>query len=162
MQKIRCSQYLAIILFFLFALALEVLPWPQEWQGWQPAWLVMVLMYWIIALPHKINIGAAFWLGLGWDFLTGSLLGMHAFVLVIFAYLISVNYQGLRNLAVWIQALLLIIAVAAIRIGLFLIALLLYHASFNPAEFYGALLSGLLWPWVAILLRKVCCRLNLD
>ncbi len=155
MKRLSWSQYLLIGMTFLLALMLEVMHWPQEWQGVKPAWLVMVLMYWIMALPERINILCAFLVGICWDLITGAILGVHSTILVIFAYLISRSYCILRNLSLWFQAFLVFIFVLFIRLGLFLLEFFLYQANFNGQEIYGALLSALLWPWIYLLLRKL-------
>lgn len=162
MKNLNWVHCACILIVFFCAIVLQVLPWPQGWQGVRPAWLVLALMYWIIVLPERINIGTAFVIGICWDLITGSVLGVHAIVLVIFAYLIRINYMILRNLSLWFQSFLVILFVIFIRLGLFLIEYILYHhVSFDPSCFYGALLSGLLWPWLVILLRGIRYRIRL-
>ena len=52
--------------------------------------------------------------------------------------------------------------VILIRLGLFIIEYALYHnVSFDPHCLYGALLSGILWPWLVLLLRSVRYRIRL-
>lgn len=146
-------QILMLFCTFIIALVVEIMPWPPEFQSYRPAWLVMVLMYWVMAIPNKINIGIAFLVGIMWDLILGSTLGIHALVLSIFAYLIAVNSLILRNLSLWQQSLLVVLFVFIIRLSIFLIELFLYTAVFNPQEFFGALISGMLWPWIFLLLR---------
>ena len=154
-------QWLILSCIFVVALVLEIMPWPSEFHGLRPAWLIMVLTYWIMAIPTKISIGSAFILGVIWDLVLGSTLGTHGLVLSIFAYLISANHLILRNLSLWQQSLLVMMFVTVIRISIFLVELFLHSAVFNWQELIGALISGLLWPWLFLLLRKIRRQLHL-
>lgn len=161
MKGNRLIQWAVLIAIFIIALVLEIMPWPVNLQGFRPAWLVMVLAYWVMALPNKINIGSAFLLGILWDLVLGSTLGVHALVLSIFSYVMAKYHLILRNLSLWQQSLLIILFVVIIRFAIFLVELFLHNALFNGAEFFGALFSGLLWPWLFLLLRKIRRQLGL-
>lgn len=143
-------------------MVLEIAPWPAGLQSFKPAWLVLILMYWVLSTPTKVNIGSAFILGVIWDLVLGSILGVHALVLSVFAYLIAINHLILRNMSLWMQSILVILFIFALRLGIFLIELLLHSAYFNWQEIFGAIASGLLWPWIFLLLRKVQQQLHLQ
>lgn len=148
-------QWAILLSIFIIALTLEIMPWPTSLQSFRPAWLIMVLTYWAMATPNKISIGSAFILGVLWDLILGSNLGVHALILSVFTYLISANHLILRNLSLWQQSLLMILFVILIRFGIFFIELFLHTAVFNWQEIFGAIVSGLLWPWLFLLLRKI-------
>lgn len=161
MQKHFLLQWLIVACTFIVAIVLEIAPWPSQFQYFKPAWLVLVLMYWALSIPNKVSIGWAFIVGVVWDLVLGSVLGIHALVLSIFTYLISLNHLILRNLSLWLQSLLVVLFVIIIRLGIFFMELFVHNALFNWQEIYGALLSGLLWPWVFLLLRKIRRQLHL-
>ncbi|MFC0308166.1 rod shape-determining protein MreD [Gallibacterium trehalosifermentans] len=154
-------QWLMIVITFVIALVFEIMPWPADFSGYRPAWLVLVLLYWIMAIPVRLNIGIAFIIGLIWDLVLGSILGIHSLVLSIFAYLIAINSMILRNLSLWQQSLLVMLCVFLIRFAIFLLELFLHSAVFNSQEIMGAILSGILWPWVFLILRKLRRKLSL-
>lgn len=161
MQLRLILQWMTIFLFFIVALVMELAPWPVGFQAFKPAWLVLVLTYWVLAIPNKINIGVAFWIGLIWDLVLGSTLGIHALVLSIVFYFIAKNHLILRNLSLWFQSLLIIIFVFLIRFSIFLVELFLHSATFNWQEIFGAIASGILWPWVFLLMRKIRRKVGL-
>lgn len=155
-------QWLIIVCTFIVALVLEISPWATSFQFFKPAWLVLVLLYWVLAIPNKVSIGFAFIFGVMWDLVLGSILGIHALVLSLFTYLIALNYLILRNLSLWQQSLLVVLFVLCIRLGIFCIEVLLHSSTiFHWQEIYGAFVSGLLWPWVFLLLRKIRRQLGL-
>ncbi|MGC7559711.1 rod shape-determining protein MreD [Pasteurella sp. PK-2025] len=161
MQKRFLLQWLIVICIFIVALVLEIAPWPTDFQHFKPAWLVMILVYWVLSIPERVSIGFAFVLGVLWDLVLGSILGVHALVLSLFTYVIARNHLILRNLSLWMQSILILLLVFCIRLSIFFIELFIHSASFNWEEIYGALISGLLWPWVFLLLRKIRRQLQL-
>lgn len=162
MQMRLILQWLTIFLFFVVALVMELAPWPMGFQAFKPSWLVLVLTYWVLAIPNKVSIGIAFLLGVIWDIVLGSTLGIHALVLSVAFYFIAKNYLMLRNLSLWFQSLLVIIFVFSIRLAIFLVELFLHSAVFNWQEIFGAIASGILWPWVFLLMRKMRRKVGLS
>lgn len=155
-------QWLIVISTFIIALVLEISPWATHFQHFKPSWLVLVLLYWVLAIPNKVSIGFAFIFGVIWDLVLGSVLGIHALVLSVFTYIIALNHLILRNLSLWQQSLLVVIFVIVIRLGIFLTEFFLHNAIFHWQELYGALISALLWPWVFLLLRKIRRQVGLS
>lgn len=155
-------QLVTIILTFLVSIVLEIVPWPVSLHNFKPAWLVLVLTYWILLMPSKINIGTAFLMGVIWDLVLGSTLGIHALVLSFYAYILAINSHILRNLSLWMQGIFIIFAVIFIRIGIFIVELFLHSAELNWHETFGAISSGVLWPWIFLLLRKIAHKANLE
>lgn len=154
-------QSLMVACTFLVALVMEITPWSAEFQGFRPSWLILVLLYWVMAIPSKFNIGWVFCVGVIWDLSLGSILGVHALVLSVFAYLIASNYLILRNLSLWLQSILVVFSVIVLHIAIFLIELFMHSARFNAQELFGAVISGILWPWVFLLLRTLRRKVRL-
>lgn len=114
-----------------------------------------MLIYWALALPDKISVGSAFLAGIVWDVILGSILGVHALVLSLSIYFIAKYHLILRNLSLWLQSLLVMAYIALIRFAIFFIELMLHSANFNTQELLGALVSGVLWPWIFLLMRQI-------
>lgn len=159
----RHSLFQIVVLAFIFIVAfvLEIMPWPVGFQGFRPTWVVLVLLYWAMALPDKVSVGTAFVAGIVWDLVLGSILGIHALVLSIAIYFVTKHHLILRNLSLWLQSLLVMLYIIAIRFMIFMIELLLNSADFNPQQVAGAVLSGVLWPWVFLLMRQIRRQLRL-
>lgn len=88
--------YWVILLTFLGAYILAVMPLPQ-WLLWaRPEWVALALIYWTIALPHRVGMVTGLALGVGLDVLEGAVLGQNAFALVVVALLSLTLYQRLR------------------------------------------------------------------
>ncbi len=96
--------YGVILLTFLAAYVLAVLPLPPWLQWGRPDWIALTLIYWCIALPQRVGIATGLVLGLGIDVLEGSVLGQNAFALIVVALLSLILYQRLRVYSLWQQA----------------------------------------------------------
>ena len=154
-------QLFVLVSIFIVAFILEIMPWPIGFQGFRPSWLILVLIYWALALPDKVIVGTAFIAGFVWDFILGSILGIHALVLSISIYFVAKHHLVVRNLSLWLQGLLVMLYIIMIRGFIFVIEHTLHAATFNTQEIAGAFISGILWPWVFLLMRQIRRQLRL-
>ncbi|WP_455219971.1 rod shape-determining protein MreD, partial [Kaarinaea lacus] len=64
-----------ILITFIVALTLMMMPLPEWAESARPQWLMMVVIYWCIALPDRFGVILAWLVGLVLDVATGALLG---------------------------------------------------------------------------------------
>jgi len=140
---------------FLVALILQTIPWPGDLELFRPSWLVLVTCYWVLALPHRVNVGTALILGLLWDLLLGSTLGIRGIVMSITIYLVAANFLVLRNMALWQQAMFIAALTILAKFIEFSGEFLIQDVSFNPMSLWSGLVNCILWPWMFLLLRRV-------
>lgn len=140
---------------FLLGLILQVMPWPEDLYIFRPSWLVLLLMYWVMALPHRVSVGTSFVLGLVWDLVVGSPLGIRGLTLMFITYVVAFKHQLLRNLALWQQALVVVVLTLVMDVVLFWLDFLVTGQAFQPAILWNSLVNGLLWPWLFLLMRKI-------
>lgn len=75
MENNNFKRSVFIELTFLTGMMLTILPLPK-WVVWyQPVWVFMILLFWMIAIPYQVGIGTAFTVGILLDLLTGTILG---------------------------------------------------------------------------------------
>jgi len=144
-----------IIITFIVAIALMLFPLPDYLLWWRPNLVLMVLIYWTMALPHKIGILSAWFLGIIIDVTMGSVLGVHGISMAIVAYIILMLSNRLRLFPLWQQALTI-----SLMIGLDLVLSLWIQNFISTQSRYGEywlpiISSVFIWPIVLFLLRYI-------
>ncbi|CAH0991067.1 Rod shape-determining protein MreD [Sinobacterium norvegicum] len=138
---------------FAIAFLLAVVPMPHWLVFARPEWLVMFLIYWVMALPHRVGVGTAFILGLLLDGLRGEIMGQNALALVVVSYICLNVYQRMRNFSLWQQAMLVFILVGlSAMIGRWVQS---FGSSHPPSLHFliSAFCSAIIWPWFMVFMR---------
>lgn len=149
------NSYRVIYFTFFICLVAAIFPLPIMFNAFRPEWMVLVVFYWIIALPHRINIGHGFILGLLLDLLLGSILGMHGLLFSLLAYFTSINFQRFRNFTLVQTTLLLGLFIFLSKIGLYLIASSMQEIVLHRHYFWSVFTSMLIWPWFFLFMRYI-------
>jgi rod shape-determining protein MreD len=145
------ATFAVAMLFSIVALPESV---PRELGYLRPQWVVLVLIYWIIALPHRVGIVTAWLIGLLVDVLAGSsLLGQHGIAFIVVAYIAVSLYQRLRMFAVWQQSLIVFAIVGLNQMINSWIENIAGVSEWNMWYLLSAFISALMWPWVFLVLR---------
>lgn len=138
-------------------LAVAHLPetWPQ-WLGWlRPAWVALVIFYWVMELPHRIGLIAAWVIGALLDVLQAEPLGLNGVILATITYVAWRFYERLRMYSIFQQGGLLFLLI----LGAELLRALVHDVVADRGMSWGVLgpplLSMLLWPFVALALGRL-------
>jgi rod shape-determining protein MreD len=152
----------AIVLSIIIALMLQIMPMPSVADIYRPDWVLLVLSYWTLALPNRVNVGVAFINGLVLDILLGTSLGVHSFAMSLTIYVLAANYQRLRNYSVWQQAIMIGVMTALYNLIVFWLQHLLTDIFFLLDYLWPVITSMVIWPWIFWLLRKVRRQFRLN
>ncbi len=144
-----------IVMSFVAALMLTIIPMPGWTVTLRPEWVVLVLIYWCLALPQRVGVGTAWIIGLVLDVLQGALLGQHAMSLSIVAFLTLKLHQRVRVFPLWQQALIVLLLVALHQLLMLWVAGISGHASQSWSYWLPSISSMLLWPATFVVLRRV-------
>lgn len=147
--------YWLIIVSFLVAYVLALVPLPA-WLLWaRPEWVALTLVYWTIALPHRVGILTGLVVGVMLDALEGAVLGQNAFSLVVVALLCLTLYQRLRVFSVLQQAGTVFVLIGINQLVCQWVQNLEGVGSQSILFLLPAVTSALLWPVVLLVLRRL-------
>ena len=147
--------YGVIATTFLLAFILAIVPLPP-WLGWaRPEWLALVLVYWVIALPHRVGVFTGLGLGILLDVLEGAVLGQNALSLAVMALLANTLYQRLRVYNLLQQAAVVFLLIGINQLICHWIQTLQGVTTVWPIYLLPAFTSALLWPVTLHVLRAL-------
>ena len=151
-----------ILISFIVAMILAILPLPQWLNLLWPDWVVLVLLYWVMVMSHKISVGYAWLLGLLLDVLFGSMLGEHALALVCVTYFITRFHVHTRAIGLPKQVLLVFVSLFVYRAILFWMQGLIGEVPNSILYWLPIVIGTVFWPWVFMLLRDCDRRLKIS
>jgi len=160
-SSIFSNNGIVIIITLLIALMASIMPMPLSFDVFRPDWVLIVLVYWCLALPNRVNIITAWVMGLLLDVLLGSVLGVHAAAMALSVYIVIVNFQKIRNFSIWQQALILGVVTSLYHLLVFWFQHFLIDVVFLPSYLYPVITTIILWPWLFFSLRRVRRRFRI-
>lgn len=147
------DNWFAIITSIFLAIVLMLLPLP-EWTTWfRPAWVLLLLIYWSLDSPYRLNVGVAWVIGIMIDLLTGTLLGEHALAYTVVVYFVSKMYIRIRMYPLLQQSLSIFVFVLLYQFILYCIQGFIGELPNSQLFWFSSVTSMFLWPWLFVLLR---------
>jgi rod shape-determining protein MreD len=144
-----------IVLSLLIAFLLSGITLPGALDRYRPDWVALTLIYWCMALPHRVGISAGWGVGLFLDIGRGGLLGQHALALAVVACLTLQIYRRMRLAPLWQQAFSIVALLTIERILVFWINGVI---GYPPQDWWylAPALGGMaIWPLLFVVLRDV-------
>jgi rod shape-determining protein MreD len=155
MSERRTGGVLIVVGTLIIGFILRPMPLPAMFVWWRPEWVAMIVIYWVMALPHRFGIGMAWVSGLALDVLKGSLLGMNALSLTMVAFITLILHKRLRMYPLWQQAMMVLVLVGINQLIFHWIQSLSGSTGDSLIFLLPALVSAILWPWVFVVLRGI-------
>lgn len=143
-----------IVTTLLLATVMALFPMPDSWQAWRPSWVMLVLSYWVIALPDRVGLLWAFVCGLVLDVLLNTSLGLHSFALSMTTFMLQLLYKRIRLFPYWKQGL-SIAVISSVYIAVTYWLGKLTGKSLESIAWQAMLLNGILWPWIYMILKQL-------
>lgn len=144
---------LTVAATLLIAILLGILPIPH-WALWaRPDWLLLVLVYWVLAFPERYGIFTAAFVGLLHDFLHAGLLGKHAFAYSVVVSITLLFYKRLRLYEPWQQAGFIFLLLCLGKLVEYWLDLSTGNATGGMWSLLPVVMGALFWPSVLVTLR---------
>tara|TARA_Y100001936_G_scaffold218236_1_gene230746 strand:+ start:3538 stop:4005 length:468 start_codon:yes stop_codon:yes gene_type:complete len=144
---------LIILITIIFGLFLTLITLPLGYYA--PEWMLLVVVYWAIAMPSNNKMILAFLSGIILDIVFGQALGVSSLFYVVLIYFILRLYNSLRYMTIAQQAVVLFFF---IFIKQHLLVWLYYIIDRNieyQALLIGSIISAFVWPLIYYTLRFV-------
>ena len=148
MQMNNTVGFFRILLTLAVAMCLRIVPWPGAMVSLNPDWVLLVLIYWSLAIPERVGIFHAWTFGLLTDVLTGRLLGQYALAYSLVIYLCLKLHKRLRQFPLIQQGLFIFFCLLLSQLLLFVIKNLQHPAQLHAAFWWPVFTGTLCWPLV--------------
>jgi rod shape-determining protein MreD len=134
--------------------------WP-DWLGWvRPVWVALVLFYWVMELPHRIGLVAAWIFGLFVDVLQADPLGLNGALLASITYVGWRFYERLRMYALLQQGAVIFVLLVGTETIRMLVLAIIDDRGLSWGVLGPPLTSLMAWPFVALVLDALRRRVR--
>lgn len=120
-----------------------------------PDWILLVVVYWSMALPERFGVFTGWMVGLMTDVLTGRMLGQYALIYAVIAYFSVREHRRLRQFPILHQCLFVFYFLLFAKLVIFGLESLKAGNRLGLEFWYSAFSSVLAWPPVFWALRYV-------
>lgn len=139
---------LKVILSLMLAMILRILPITSDWAFFNPDWVALVILVWILSIPERLGVLRAWGIGLIVDALTGRLLGQHALAYGVMTYLALQGKASLTVLPKPVQSFWILILLLTGQLLIRWTEQQVIPESMSYSYWYPSLTGALLWPLV--------------
>lgn len=140
-------------LSLLLACILSLVSLPNYLIWLRPDWVLLVLVYWVIALDRRVAIGLAFFIGVLLDLLHYTLFGEHALALVVAIYIILKLRKKMRVYPIIQQALVIMVVSLFYKVIIFFAQNSIAAPRVSTLYWLSIAVNTLVWPLVLLMLR---------
>lgn len=142
---------LKLLIAFIVALVLSILPMPQLVSAFRPPWILLLILYIEYFIPGKFHITTLLLVGLVLDVLLSTVIGEHSFALLLVTWLASTRSRRFQFFSMMQQITLIGLYCFIYQ---FIISMTDALLAFNYSLLMpvaSALLSMFIWPWIRLL-----------
>jgi len=151
---------LLISFSFFLCISIDSFSFFSQLNEIKPSLLLLTLIYWNLALPEKMGIGFSIVVGLIYDILQGTLMGLYPFIFVIISYLFQRFFYQIRPMRLIQQSIIIFFLTLIVRFFLSIDfnnseteSLSLMDLNYFSLSLINALIHSIVWPVVFFGLR---------
>ena len=156
------SSYMLFFPLVFVMMILEIMRLPAIIAAYRPDFTGMLLIFFAVADPRRINVGAAWLTGLAVDLLTGAPLGINGLVLALQVYIIVAHFKTFSTFLIWQQMLVIGLVNFLSNVCVNWFGHLIGQGSYGTNFAWKTLITILTWPLMCILFRMLWDRLRIS
>ncbi|MBN2701487.1 rod shape-determining protein MreD [Methylohalobius crimeensis] len=149
------SGSVVMFLSLVGAFWLRLFAWPDLIAPFNPDWVLLVIIYWCLAVPQRFGVGPAWLTGLLVDAATGRLLGQHAFIYGLIAFICVRFHTRLRVFPLHQQLSFILLFLLVTQFLMFWLEALRGKTHLSWEYWLPSLTGTLAWPAVLTLCRTL-------
>ncbi len=130
------------------ALLGAIVPLPAWLAPARPDWVGLLVVYWVLRVPHRFGIAAAWSIGLLMDVLAGGLIGRNALALAVVAYAASLLRHRLTHYTPTQQSAVVFLLCVTDQILAGWVQSLAGHPAQSLVFLMGSLTAAFCWPLI--------------
>lgn len=160
MSNGRASRHIPVLLTFIVALMLTMLPLPDSVRAFRPDWIALIMIFWAMNVPRSYGVGIAWIVGIVLDVSQGTLLGQHALALCAVTF-VTVRFHLLMRVFPLLQLTATVFALLALYQFLLFWVNGVAGVTTTSTVYWAPVLSGaVLWPLLYTFLSGVRYRVQ--
>lgn len=148
-----------IPLTFFVGFYLAALP-MGDFEMLRPDWLGVLFIFWALALPERFGIFSALVLGILYDILMGTPLGLYGAIYATLVYSVYLIHARLKMFPLGQQALCVFLLLGVTHVLVYWAKLSFTSLASGQLHIWPALASAVVWPWLFGLLRTLQFRMR--
>ncbi len=146
------GQWLIWVSVFIGAV-LSVMPLPALLASFRPAWIALLVIFWMLMLPTYLGLFFAWMCGILLDALYGTVFGHHGMAMLFTGVMVAQLEKRLRMSIWWQQSVIVLMIVAIYQLTLLWIGSATGRITPSFVYLWPALSSAIVWPWLAAFLN---------
>lgn len=140
-----------LIMAFILALALTIMPMPEFFGGVRPLWIMLLVIYIQCYLPEYFNLPVILVIGVILDVLLATVIGEHMFAIALVTWIISFKARRFYFFSMEQQMALIGTLCFIYELILWVVDSFLGYSISLVAVIGSAMISLLLWPWIRMI-----------
>lgn len=149
----QANAHWVVWITLLLGAIVSVMPLPEWLSLIRPAWVPLMVIYWVLALPERFGLLFAFATGLMLDVFQGTLFGLNSLGMVVVAFIVLSLHRRLRLFPHLQQAFIVLLMIACYQLVLLWVRTAANDAMLTPWYLLPSISSAVIWPWLMIGLR---------
>lgn len=155
-QEQRRSVYLVFLPLLLICLIFEIFRLPEVLAAYRPDLLTLVLIYFSVFDPRRVNIEIAWLCGLVVDLLTGAPLGINGLSYALEVYLVVSQFRRFALFAKWQQIIIIALVTFLGQVLGFWVGHLIGQTVYEVSFIGPTATTAILWPAAALVCALLC------
>lgn len=164
-KETQRSSYTIFFVMLLFSLILEIIHFPAWLSEFRPNFTILVVIFFAVADPNRINVGIAWICGIVLDLLTGAPFGLNAMSFVTLVWVVVTQFRHFVFFERWQQILIIGLITTINNIITFWLEHVFGDNTQVSSFVYQAIANMVCWPviyWICVFLWSILGIGNAD